>query len=66
MLGSGEIGSTFVVSNDGIGSMSIGDSLVVADVEPLPVTPRLRVEGSFLTTAPWRASGRYCIDIDYM
>lgn len=63
MLGSDEIGSTFVVYDAGIGSMSIGETLVVEASEPLPVPPRLHVEGSFQTNAPWAASGRYRIDI---
>lgn len=64
MIGSVEIGSTFIVGNgDGIGFTPIGDLRVAEDEVLPPAGPLLSLEVSFPPNVLGIASGRYRIDI---
>ena len=68
MIGSSEIGSTFVVEQDaiGIGATSIGGTFVVAAEELLYASPLRRVTAWYPPNAQARVRAYYRTGTDYI
>ena len=68
MIGSSEIGSTFVIEQDaiGVGTTSIGGTFVVEAEELLYVSPLRRVTAWYPPNAQARVHAYYRTGIDYI